>query len=191
MLDYLRDIKPLEDQGIDDATIASHLSARTKDPIPCEDAKVLLEGSGAIVEDPVTQQRSGSLIDHYGSLPVGEEKSLLSWFISHVMVRGVQVTSHDYPRSIQLAVVVAGLPANLEPLASDIIALGGGQPDKLATVQDVVDCRNEYIAEQDELARQDSIHQLQAEIENTWINPAISDGVSTADEVRAAIKAGL
>jgi hypothetical protein len=37
----------------------------------------------------------------------------------------------------------------------------------------------------------DAIQQLKAEIENTWINPALSDAASTADEVRAAIKAGL
>ena len=191
MIDYLLDIKPLEDQGLDDATIANHLSSRTLNPIPCEDTKVLLEGSGAIVEDPVTQQRSGTLIDHYASLPVGEEKSLLSWFISHVMGRGIQVTSHDYPRSIQLAIVVAGLPSSLESLASEIISLGGGQPDAGTVAADVVAARDAYNAEQAEAARQASIEQLRAEIENDYINPAIADGSSTEAQVRAAIKAGL
>ena len=128
MIDYLLDIKPLEDQGLNDQTIALHLSNRTEYAIPCSETKVLL-CDGAIIEDPVTQQRSGSLIDHYASLPAGNDKSLLSWFISHVMIRGVEIGTHDYPRSIEFATVVAGLPVSLQPLANDILQLGGGQPD--------------------------------------------------------------
>ncbi len=190
MIDYLNDVKPLEDIGLTDTVIASHLSARTLHSIPCEETKVVLEGAEAIVENPVTQTRSGSLIAHYETT-TGDEAKLLAWFISHVMVRGVEVTSHEYPRSVELAFVINGLPESLLAVASDIIALGGGQPD-LGTVEaDVVACREAYDAGQAELARQESIRALQADIENTWINPAISDGTSTVAEVRAAIKAGL
>lgn len=190
-IDYLADIKALEDAGIDDATIASHLSARTAKPIPCADTKIVLEGSGAIVEDPVTQQRTGTLITHYQSLSDGNEKSLLSWFISHVMVRGIEINASEYPRSLELGLIVNGLPAELSQVAADIVALGGGQPNAGTVEADVVAARATYEQEQAEIERQDSIRTLQAEIENDFINPAVADGVSTEAEVRAAIKAGL
>lgn len=191
MIDYLKDVKPLEDKGLDDSQIASHLSDRTAVAIPCGGAKILLEGSQVIVEDPVTQVRSGALIDHYEALPDGDVRSLLQWFISHVMVRGVEIGSHEYPRSVELGIVVASLPVAIQPVASEIIQLGGGQPDAGTTAADVGSIRDAYDAEQANIARQNSILSLQAEIENTWINPAVADGSSTAADVRAAIKAGL
>ena len=69
--------------------------------------------------------------------------------------------------------------------------LGGGQPNAKVVEKDVVDSRNTYNAQQTEELRQDSIRSLQAEIENNYINPAISDGKTTAEELRAAIKAAL
>jgi hypothetical protein len=190
VIDYITDVKPLEDQGLNDSEIAYALSSRTAAPIPCAETKVVLEGSGAVVEDPVTQQRSGTLIAHYETLD-GDDKSLLAWFISHVMIRGVEISSNEYPRSIQLESIVDGLPSSLESVAQDIIALGGGQPDAGTTTADVDASRTAYEAAQAEQARRDSIISLQAEIENTWINSAISDGTSSEAEVRAAIKAGL
>ncbi len=190
MIDYLTDIKPLEDVGLDDANIAFALSVRTATPILCEATKVALEGSGAIAEDPVTQTRSGPLIDHYGTLS-GAEAVLLAWFISHVMIRGVEITANTYPRSVEVASVISGLPAGLLDVADEIIELGGGRPDAGTTEADVVAARGQYEAEQAEEQRQQSVQAVQAEIENTWINPAMSDGVSTAAQVRAAIKAGL
>ena len=191
MVNYLIDVKPLEDQGVDDATIASHISSRTDMPIPCAETKIILEGNQVIVEDPVTQARTGSLIDHYQSLPDGNEKSLLAWFISHVMGRGVQISSQDYPRSVELAIVVNGLPAEIQSTAAEIIELGGGQPDAGTQEADVIASRNDYNAGLAEQSRVDSINALKAEIENNYINPAVSDGTSTEAQVRAAIKAGL
>ncbi len=190
MISYIKDVKPLEDQGLNDVEIAYALSARTANSIPCGDTKVVLAGSGAIIEDPLTQQRSGTLIEHYETL-TGVDKSLVSWFISHVMVRGVEIGSNDYPRSTELQTIVDGLPTSLDSVAEEIIALGGGQPDAGTTEADVVDSRTRYQAEVAEQERKDAIFALQAEIENTWINPAISDGTSTEAEVRASIKAGL
>ena len=190
MIDYITDVKPLEDQGLNDSEIAYAISARTAAPIPCGGTKVVLEGSGAVVEDPVTQQRSGSLIAHYETLD-GDDKSLLAWFISHVMVRGVEISSNEYPRSIQLESIVDGLPSSLDSVAQDIIALGGGQPNKGTLAADVVASRDRYAAEQAEQKRKDAIFSLQAEIENTWINSAVSDGESTADQVRKLIQEGL
>lgn len=190
-VDYLRDVKPFEDAGLTDAQIASHLSNRTAKPIPCGEAKVLLEESGLVVEDPVTLQRSGTLVARYNSMPNEQLKSLLGWFIAHVFGRGEQISSHENPRAVQLAAVLADLPAEMQAVGDALLQLGGGQPQAGTTEQDVADARSAYAAVIADQERQNAIDALRAEIENTWINPAMADGVSVAADVRSAIKAGL
>lgn len=189
--DYITDIQPLEQQGLDDTQIAAHLSARTANPFLCSDAKILLEETGSVVEDPVTIQRSGSLIVAYESMTDQQIKSLTAWFISHVFGRGDQVSSNTYPRSVQVATVIASLPPDLQAVGQQLIDLGGGQPDAGTTAGDVAASRAAYEAEQANEIRVQEIEQLRAEIENDYINPAISDGSSSAAQVRANIKAGL
>lgn len=46
-------------------------------------------------------------------------------------------------------------------------------------------------AAKSQLIEREAIEALKAEIENTWLNPALADATSVAATVRAAIKAGL
>ena len=180
---YITDVKPLEDAGLDDAQIAFALSVKTAIPIPCEAAKVALEGSGAIVEDPVTQTRSGPLIDHYSTL-TGTDAVLLSWFISHVMTRGVEITSDSYPRCVEMASVIGGLPAELTSVAEEIIALGGGYPNSGLTEAGVVQCRNDYNAIQAMLVRRQEANAKY----NEFLAPVLSDVNSTDADIVAALQ---
>lgn len=191
MIDYLLDVKPLEDSGVDDSAIALHLAARTADPIPCSTARILLQESGAVVEDPVAGTRAGSLIDYYSGLPQGDAKSLLSWFISHCFGSGDMVSTNEYPRSVQWTTVTSGMGPDLQVVVDQLVKAGGGQPDADVSVDDVIAAREKHNAIVADEQRMQGIDQLRAEIENTWINPAISDGASTESDVRAAIKAGL
>ena len=189
--DYITDIQPLEQQGLDDTQIAAHLSARTANPFLCSDAKILLEESGAVVEDPVTIQRSGTLIVAYEAMADQQIKSLIAWFISHVFGRGEQVSSNTYPRSVQVATVIASLPPELQAVGQQLIDLGGGQPDAGTTAGDVAASRAAYEAQQANEMRVQEIEQLRAEIENDYINPAISDGITNAIDLRNTIKEQL
>lgn len=191
MIDYLLDVKPLEDAGVDDSAIAQHLASRTANALACSDARIVLQESGAVVEDPVAGTRAGSLIDHYSGLPQGDAKSLLSWFISHCFGSGESVSTNEFPRSVQWSSVTAGMNADLQVVAQALIDSADGQPDAGASVDDVIAARESYNAIVADEQRMQGIEQLRAEIDNVWVNPAVSDGVSTADEVRAAIKAGL
>jgi hypothetical protein len=190
-IDYLRDVKPFEDEGMTDADIAFHLSSRTSKPIECSDAKIALEESGLVYENPVTLERSGTLIDRYNAMTNQQLKALLGWFISHVFGRGSQISSDTSPRAVQLASVIADLPASMQPVAQKLLQLGGGQLDAGTVEADVVAARAVYDADVFEQTRQDTIRTLAEEIENDYINPAVSDGVSTEAQVRAEIKAGL
>jgi len=191
MIDYLSQVKPLEDQGLTDAEIAYSIANQTLRAMPCYDSKLVLEEAGLVREDPVTGQRTGSLIDHYQAMADAQLKSLTGWYISHVFGRGENINSHEYPRSSQVAQVMADLPIEMQPACDELIALGGGKPFAGTVEADIVDSRNQHAANQAEVQRQNEILALQAEIENDYINPAVSDGVSTANQVRAAIKAGL
>lgn len=191
MLDYILHIKPLEDQGLTDIQIVNHISNMTANPIPCGEMKIVLESNGLVLEDPVNLSRFGSLIDYYTSMPSGEEKSLLAWFISHVFNRGIELSSNTYPRSVQFAAVASGLPASMQPSIDEIIALGGGRPFEGSTQQDIDDARTVYQNSQAEEVRRNSLLAVQADINNIFINPAISDGATSAEELKSAIKAGL
>lgn len=190
-IDYPSQIKPLEAQGLTDAEIAYSIANETLRPMPCYDSKLVLEEQQLVREDPVSGQREGSLISHYQAMTDPVLKSLTGWYISHVFGRGENVNSHEYPRSSQVAMVMADLPAEMQPACDQLIALGGGKPYAGTVEADIVASRNQHAADLAEQQRQSEIIALQAEIENTWINPAISDGVSTPDQVRASIKEGL
>jgi len=167
--DYITDIQPLEQQGLDDTQIAAHLSARTANPFLCSDAKILLEETGSVVEDPVTIQRSGSLIVAYESMTDQQIKSLTAWFISHVFGRGDQVSSNTYPRSVQVATVIASLPPDLQAVGQQLIDLGGGQPDAGTTAGDVAASRAAYEqAEADREAAEQAEAARRAIIERYW-----------------------
>lgn len=191
MIDYLLDVKPLEDAGVADSEIAVHLASRTSKAMPCSAARIVLQESGAVVEDPVAGTRTGLLIDHYSSLPQGNEKSLLGWFISHVFGNGDEVSTNTHPRSVQWNSVTLNMPESLQYVAQSLIEKSGGQPNAGTTAADVAASRDSYEADLLEEQRRELIMSLGATIANTWINPAVSDGSSTEAEVRAAIKAGL
>lgn len=183
MLDYTLDIQPLEDAGVTDDVIAAHVSTRTMQALPCSEARVILQESNAVFEDPVAGTRAGSLIDHYSGLPEGEEKSLLGWFISHVFGSGETVTTDRYPRSIQLATLVEGLPSDLEQLADAMIALGGGQPDAGTTATTVSNVRDAYFANEAMAQRQ-----LVADQKfNEFMSPVLNDVAATDADIASAL----
>ena len=80
---------------------------------------------------------------------------------------------------------------DLQIVVEQLIEAGGGQPDADVSVDDVIAAREKYNAILADEQRMQGIEQLRAEIDNVWINPALSDGASSADEVRQLIKAGL
>lgn len=148
MIDYLRDIKPLQDQGVSNADIAVHLSSRTGAVMLPDSSQYALENAGAVLTDPVTiNQRTGSLISYYESMPEGDDKNLVAWFISEIF-SGNTVSTNDYPRSSQYAAIEAGLPESLQPVAAELVSLAGGRPDAGTSEQDVVDIQAAYEQQQ-------------------------------------------
>ena len=148
VIDYLADVKELEDAGVADDVISQHLSIRTMRAMSCSDARVIIQESGAVVEDPVAGTRAGSLINHYTALPQGEAKSLLGWFISHVFGNGETVSTDSYPRSLQWASVTAGMDANLQVVTQSLVDAAGGQREEPVTAEQISEARETYLADQ-------------------------------------------
>lgn len=147
MIDYLRDIQPLEGD-LSDAEIAIHLSTRTAAPIDAPAARDALLESGSVVIDPATGNRIGPLIEHYSSLADGQDKVLLAWFLNYVFGEGTVIETNSYPRSSQFAAVEGGLPAGVAPVAAAIVNAAGGRPNAGTVAADVSSVRELYLLEQ-------------------------------------------
>ena len=147
MLDYTLDIKPLEGDLSDDE-LAIHLSMRTAAPIDAPAARDALLEAGAVIVSPATGNRIGPLIEHYSSLVDGQDKVLLAWFLNYVFGEGTIIETNSYPRSAQFAAVEAGLPAEIAPVAAEIVAAAGGRPDEGTVAADVSSARELYLLEQ-------------------------------------------
>ncbi len=148
-IDYLRDVKPLEDQGISDEVIAQSLRDATANAIPCSSAKEILQENGAVVIDPISGSKSGLLISYYQSLTIGSESQvLIAYFIEHVFGDGVEVDTNVYPRSIQWASVTSAMPESLQGVVAALLEAAGGRPNPDASVADIVASREEYEAQQ-------------------------------------------
>lgn len=153
MINYLRDIQSLENKLSDDE-IAIHLSTRTANPIDAATARDSLLEAGSVVIDPATGNRIGPVIEHYSSLPEGQDKVLLAWFLNYVFGTGTQVETNNYPRSVQFAAVEAGLPPEIASVAATIVSAAGGRPDAGTEAVAVDAVRQQWIV--DEAARQEA-----------------------------------
>jgi hypothetical protein len=150
-IDYLSEIKPLEDQGISFANIAVHVNSKTLMPLMPDSAKYELADSGAVLQDPVRiNERSGTLIDYYQALEAGDSKDLIAFFLGRIY--GDQpVATDQYPRSIQFASVEASLPESLKEVSAKLVESAGGRPHSGVTEQDVIDAKAAW--EQEEADR--------------------------------------
>tara|TARA_R110002167_G_scaffold67051_2_gene189556 strand:+ start:198 stop:794 length:597 start_codon:yes stop_codon:yes gene_type:complete len=146
MIDYLMDIKPLQDEGVSNATIAAHLSARTAIGMSTESTRTTLQETGTVLTDPVmVNQRSGTLIDFYQTLPAGDNQTLIAWFLSEVFsMTAVAISTNQYPRSLQFASVEAALPVEIQVVSEQLVAASGGRLDAGITEAQVVEIQTTW-----------------------------------------------
>ena len=146
MIDYLMDIKPLQDEGVSNATIAAHLSARTAIGMSTESTRTTLQETGTVITDPVmVNQRSGTLIDFYQTLPAGDNQTLIAWFLSEVFsMTAVAISTNQYPRSLQFASVEAALPVEIQVVSEQLVAASGGRLDAGTTEAQVVEIQTTW-----------------------------------------------
>ena len=193
MIDYLTDIKPLQDQGVSNAEIAQHLSDRTANPMGPSQSEYILQDSGAVLVDPASGEKFGSLIDYYQTLPAGDAKNLIAFFLDRIYSGNIVETS-EYPRSIQFAAVELTLPADLQIVCQKLVDEAGGRPDAGTDEAAVVAAQAAYEAEQADIAEQERIDgEVQALYERYLVqyNSNIAPLVDSKETDEIVWKAGI
>lgn len=148
MIDYIFDVKPLQDQGISNANIAVHLNSKTAVPLRPDESKYILQDTASVLVDPATGEKFGSLISYYSTLPEGDAKNLIAFFLDRIY-SGQSVDTSAYPRSVEFASVEATLPADLQAVCTRLVdEVGGGRKHSGVTEADVVASQQEWEASQ-------------------------------------------
>jgi hypothetical protein len=205
MIDYLADVKPLQDQGLSPSDIVSHLNSKTATPMNPEQCRYILQDTGAVLTDPVTpDQRTGSLISYYQGLPDGDAKKLIAFFISRIY-NGEVVRTDQWPRSAQFKGVEDSMPAELQSVSAKLVESAGGRAASV-TEADVTEAQQAWedqeaqrlaqleadrqAAEQAELQRQqaEQLNNKYISLYNSNIAPLIDSQNSNDDDWVAAIQ---
>jgi hypothetical protein len=205
MIDYLVDIKPLQDQGLSPSDIVSHLNCKTLFAMNPEQCRYIFQDSGAVLTDPVNpNQRTGSLISYYQQLPDGEFKKLIAFFVSRIY-NGEEVATNEWPRSVQFFSVETSFPEELQNVCAELVGSAGGrgasvtEADIVATQQAWEDQEAERVAELEkerQAAEQAELQRQQAEelnnryvsLYNSNIAPLIDSQNSNDEDWLAAIQ---
>ena len=161
MIDYINEVKPLEGE-LSDAQISAHLNAKTANAMQPEPSSYILSDTGAVLSSPSDGSRFGSLIDHY-AVADDDAKNLIAFFIERILDNKQEVSTNDYPRSVQFQSVCASFPAELQSVCEKLISEAGGRPHSDVVEADVIASREAYeAAEADRIAQEE---QAQAEAE--------------------------
>jgi len=162
MIDYLQEVKPLQDAGLSNADIAIHLNAKTAGPMLPEPSEYILSDCAAVLVDPVSGEKFGSLIDYYATLEAGDAKNLIAFFLDRIY-SNQDVSTNEHPRSVQFANVELTLPSDLQEVCSKLVEEAGGRPHSGVTEEDVAQSQTDWeAAEADRIAQEE---QAQAEAE--------------------------
>jgi hypothetical protein len=165
MIDYLNEVKPLQDSGMSNAEISAHLNAKTSGPLPASEAEYVLQDSGACLKDPITGDKFGSLITYYAGLEDGDAKNLIAFALDRIY-SGQPVNLHEPPRAVQFQSVAATLPQDLQIVCDSLIEVAGGRPyDGSLTEADVAQSQADWEAEEQARIEQEQAAQEQAEAE--------------------------
>ena len=165
MIDYKFEIKPLQDQGISNANIAVHLNSKTAMPLSPQQSEYILQDTAAVLVDPVSGEKFGSLISYYSTLAEGDAKNLIAFFLERIY-SGQAVDTSAYPRSIQFASVEATLPADLQAVCSRLVdEVGGGRPNTGITEADIAASQEAWEAAEAERIAQEEAAAAEAEAE--------------------------
>ena len=154
-MDYLTDIKPLEDQGMTDAEIASLLSASTSRDIQISELENFLDFEGLASRNAITGSWEGPLPSEIVNNNFGLSAGLSKLFNHINKPRSVIVDTTVSPWSTDALALTGGL------LAAGLISqqqydgfydLAGGRPNANVVEQDIIDSRAQW--EADEAQRQ-------------------------------------
>jgi hypothetical protein len=165
MIDYLSQVKPLEDAGMTDAEIAALLAASTASDIPIADLENFLDFESLAKRNAITGAWEGVLPDEIINNAFGLSDGLSSLFNHINKPRSVVIDTTVSPWASDAAALTDGLVAAgliTAQQQTDFYALGGGLPNAGLTEAEVTQSRVDWEAA--EAARQAEEAARQAEL---------------------------
>ena len=168
-IDYLYEVKPLQDQGVSNQDIATHLNDKTAMPLSPQESEYILQDTAAVLVDPANGSKFGSLISYYSTLPDGDAKNLIAFFLDRIY-SGNPVSTNEYPRSIQFSVTQLSLPAELQAVCARLVdEVGGGRPNSGITEADVAASQEAWEAAEAEAEAERVKYEQAMALENRYI----------------------
>ncbi len=193
MIDYSSHVAPLESVGLEPSQIALVLSSVTNANIPVAELENLLSEESLARRNPITGAWEGVLVDKMlEGDAIGDG---LEELFSHLnKPRSVSIETSQRPwaeksYSLVRALVDSGELSEVQVLK--IYELAGGRIFGDVSEQDVLDAKSANDAEEADSSRKGEIIAFFASLQDEKVNPAIADGVTTVEQLKASIKAEL
>lgn len=193
MIDYNSDVLPLEQGGMDDAAIASFLSAKTNKDVLASELENFLGEESLAKRNAITGAWEGVLIDTMNE--GGEIGEGLEELFSHLnKPRSVVVETSKTPWAEKASLLISGLfvaDKISESQANAIYALAGGKaiPDGV-TLDDVAAARARQAAFDSMIARRQSLDSLLSEISSRFLQPEY-ESTKSIEDIKQSIKQSL
>lgn len=149
MVDYLSQVKPLEDAGMTDAEIAALLAASTASDIPIADLENFLDFESLAKRNAITGAWEGVLPDEIINNAFGLSDGLSALFNHINKPRSVVIDTTVSPWASDAAALTAGLVAAgllTSQQRDDFYNLGGGLPNEGLTEAEVTQSRVDWEA---------------------------------------------
>jgi len=186
MIDYISQVKPLEDLEMTDAEIAALLAASTASDIPISELENFLDFESLAKRNAITGAWEGVLPDEIVNNAFGLSDGLSALFNHINKPRSVVIDTTVSPWASDAAALTDGLVAAgliTAQQQTDFYALGGGQPNAGLTEADVAQSRVDWEAK---VAMDE--RQLETDIKyNEYISPLLTDPATTDADIAMAL----
>tara|TARA_Y100000385_G_C13017317_1_gene604475 strand:- start:700 stop:1317 length:618 start_codon:yes stop_codon:yes gene_type:complete len=158
-MDYMADVKPLEDRGLADEQIASILSSFTKKDILLAEVENFLDFEGLAARNPVTGNWEGLLVSVIGGASQELSDGVSELFVHLNKPRSTSISTTQEEWATKCSLLLMGLVSSnviTSEQSNGFIDLGGGLLHGLLSAQDVDDSRQSYnnMREEEESRRQ-------------------------------------
>ena len=203
-MDYIADVKPLEDRGLADGQIASILSSFTNIDISLAEVENFLDFEGLAARNPVTGNWEGTLVNVIGGASQELSDGVSELFVHLNKPRSLTIATTQEEWAVKCSSLLAGLvSANVigSQQSDGFIALGGGFRHGAVSEADVAQSRTNYenmlaqqeadrIAEEERMAAEEAKQQLVAEYLGHY-NTIVASVVDGESPTKANIAAAL
>ena len=204
-LDYLFDVKPLEDRGLTNPEIAGILSSFTNMDIQLSEVENFLDFEGLAARNAITGNWEGALVSVIGGASQELSAGVSELFVHLNKPRSTQIATTQEEWALKSSALLAGLVGAgiiTQAQADGFVALGGGLRHGVVTEADVTQSKTDYenmlaqqeadrIAEEERMAAEAAKQELMTEYYghyNTIVSSVLDGESPTKADIAAALR---